>query len=286
MVTENKRMQQRRRTVTQIESENPTLAVGEIGVATGDQIPRFKIGDGATAWNSLIGPVAQAPYIFWQHGDDVTIPTGVWTPLPWNVTRTSKGDWDDYTAASTTVAAGSNGAALPQGTINVASTSGFASAGFLIINIGGTDRVVRYTGTSGGNQFTGGTLGVGTMTTGDAVAQARVVVRFPLNCIVNAVTEVKWASNATGVRGIRFHQIDPTFGELFILGHTVTGAVAATDPLLHIQAVEQPGGIVASNSGFFVEAYQSSGGPLDSVEDSNDFSAPRIVAYAVSSYTP
>jgi hypothetical protein len=54
MVTENKRMQQRRRTAAQWASENPTLAAGEIGVVS-DSVPDFKIGDGTTAWNSLNG---------------------------------------------------------------------------------------------------------------------------------------------------------------------------------------------------------------------------------------
>jgi len=54
MATENKRMQQRRRTAAQWASENPVLASGEIGVAI-DLVPDFKIGDGSTAWNSLEG---------------------------------------------------------------------------------------------------------------------------------------------------------------------------------------------------------------------------------------
>lgn len=55
MTTIPARMHQRRRTFAQWESENPTLAVGEIGLATAtglDQLPT-KVGDGTHAWNSL-----------------------------------------------------------------------------------------------------------------------------------------------------------------------------------------------------------------------------------------
>lgn len=53
MVTENKRMFQRRRTAAQWTSENPVLGAGEIGVISDTDPPEFKIGDGTTAWNSL-----------------------------------------------------------------------------------------------------------------------------------------------------------------------------------------------------------------------------------------
>src|SRR5262245_61306526 len=54
MATTSARMYQRRRTNTQWASENPTLAIGEIGVETGgSQSPLMKVGDGTTAWNSL-----------------------------------------------------------------------------------------------------------------------------------------------------------------------------------------------------------------------------------------
>lgn len=41
----------RRGTTTQWSTNNPILAEGEIGIDT--TVDRFKVGDGATAWNSL-----------------------------------------------------------------------------------------------------------------------------------------------------------------------------------------------------------------------------------------
>lgn len=78
----------------------------------------------------------------------------------------------NLTPSTTTIAVGSNGNALPQATINVASTSGFAPAGYLLINTTVGLQLVQYTGTSGGNQFTGGTGGTGTINTGNSVTQS------------------------------------------------------------------------------------------------------------------
>jgi hypothetical protein len=76
-------------------------------------------------------------------------------------------------APATLITAGSNNAVLPQATINVLSTSGFDSSGSLVIMTGtapgSTPNLVHYTGTSGGNSFTGGTDGTGTMLTGQMV---------------------------------------------------------------------------------------------------------------------
>jgi hypothetical protein len=56
MVTTSSRMLQRRRTAAQWTSENPVLGAGEIGVES-DTLA-VKIGNGATAWNSLSYPKA------------------------------------------------------------------------------------------------------------------------------------------------------------------------------------------------------------------------------------
>lgn len=78
------------------------------------------------------------------------------------------------TAPSTTVAAGSNGQALP-GTgnqISVASTVGFPSSGTILVWNGSSYQTVTYTNTSGGNTFTGTSGGTGTISTGFPVLQA------------------------------------------------------------------------------------------------------------------
>jgi hypothetical protein len=79
--------------------------------------------------------------------------------------------------ASTTIAAGSNGAVLPQATINVASTATFNATSHIYINVvtsTGTS-YVTCTGTSGGTSFTGCSGGSGTMSTGGAVTSIEVL---------------------------------------------------------------------------------------------------------------
>lgn len=75
------RMWQRRDTAANWQSKNPVLAAGEIGVqlgATSDET-KFKIGDGATAWNSLAffeGRLIElgtgGGYIRWRYVGDPT----------------------------------------------------------------------------------------------------------------------------------------------------------------------------------------------------------------------
>jgi len=85
------------------------------------------------------------------------------------------------TNASTTIAAGSNNVALPTGTINVASTTGFPTSGTLRVvsrtSASATSppsvQVIAYTGT-GATTFTGCTGGTGTMFTGDAVTSTPI----------------------------------------------------------------------------------------------------------------
>lgn len=70
--------------------------------------------------------------------------------------------------AQTTVAAASDLAALPQATITVASTTGFATSGNIIIVSEKGEQNIAYTGTTA-TTFTGCTGGSGTIDTGDTV---------------------------------------------------------------------------------------------------------------------
>ncbi len=69
---------------------------------------------------------------------------------------------------ATTVAASSNGAALPQSTINVVATAGAATAGVAIVQTSKGMQAVPYTNTTG-TTLTGCTLGTGVLATGGAV---------------------------------------------------------------------------------------------------------------------
>lgn len=97
-----------------------------------------------------------------------------------------RGRWEQIkvkrtSPASTTVAAGSDGADLPQATLHVADTTGFANAGTIRVTLAGGEKVnLTYTGKTG-TSFTGVTGGSGTLATGDAVLQTgKVAARADL----------------------------------------------------------------------------------------------------------
>jgi len=70
------RLQQRRDTAANWTSNNPTLATGEIGYETDTK--KFKIGDGSTAWNSLVYAFGAAPALTFnaQTGTSYTLAIG------------------------------------------------------------------------------------------------------------------------------------------------------------------------------------------------------------------
>lgn len=71
------------------------------------------------------------------------------------------------------IAAGSNGAVLPQSTINVVTTAGMPSSGYVIILTSGVViNVVSFAGLSGGTQLTGCAGGTGTLATNQQVMVA------------------------------------------------------------------------------------------------------------------
>lgn len=83
-----------------------------------------------------------------------------------------------WNSANTTIAALSDGVTLPTGTINVASTTGFASSGTIGVTTTTGTSTVTYTGKTG-TTFTGCTGGTGSMSTGGAVQAAYFIGTSP-----------------------------------------------------------------------------------------------------------
>lgn len=86
----------------------------------------------------------------------------------------------------TTIAVGSNGVDVTTftgaGVINVVSTSTFTSSGILLVNTNAAPAaLIKYTGTSGGNQFTGCTriAGSGTMATNGVITDRTAFTNLP-----------------------------------------------------------------------------------------------------------
>ncbi len=123
---------------------------------------------------------------------------------------------------TTTIAAGSNGAALPQATINVADTTNGASAvtmfpskGIMSVTTSNGPQIVTYTGLTG-TTFTGCAGGTGTMSTGGAVSGTTFGTYSACGTNINAtITHANWfntisnlskaqivATNATGAANV------------------------------------------------------------------------------------
>jgi len=218
---------------------------------------------------------------FWQNLLTQVVRNNVWEPLNLDRHLTTVGDWGTTTSGTTTIAAGSNGAILPQATINLASVAPLdvpLSASFpeyVTVTIGGKVTVISYTGINvGANQITGCAGGSGTLTTGDVVSKGHVNWTPPRGTVVNAIAEVAFAANAAGDRGIRFRIHDGLFN---FSGGTKTERAA--NGVHHVQSCEQPADPVAPGACVRLEVFQDSGGPLDAPLVS--LAAPRKVAIPI-----
>ena len=232
---------------------------------------------------SVVGPpvLGKHPLVFWQHPVTQTLPNAAWSPMAWNSLLSTVGEgWTTYVPASTTIAVGSNGAVLPQATINLTDASGLAAAGYTAIRISGKDTVVQYT-SHNATQILGCTGGSGTLATGQAVAQANVEFNMPVNTVGPLIAELAWASSATGLRGTRLRALNALGAGFHLNGGTDVRAagVASADPLIRSIANEQPA-YKGATIPLRIEGYQSSTGPLDVLVD--QLAAPRLVIQALS----
>ena len=119
--------------------------------------------------------------IGWMPAGPLYVPLDLWEGTITLGAMQGTGSW----IPATTVASTSNGVSLPVGIINVASTTGFAASGTLLVNTSAGPQQVAYTGISG-NSFTGCNLnvrelmGTGTPATGGAVSQYGVTGKQPV----------------------------------------------------------------------------------------------------------
>lgn len=146
------------------------------------------------------------------------------TSSPYNILATDELiSVGNISTQSTTIAAGSNGASLPQSTINVASTTGFPTSGFILVVTTTGQQVVQYTNVSGGNQFTGCTGGTGTMSTGGAVSSL-FTINLPASPSQGDFYSVKDANGSAGNNNILVngngHNIDGSSNLLIMTNYT------------------------------------------------------------------
>jgi hypothetical protein len=123
---------------------------------------------------------------------------------------------------ATTIAAGSNGLSLPQATINVVSTTGFAASGAIFVLTNQGAQLVTYTGTTG-TTFTGCSGGTGQMSTGGTV-NALFTVNLPATPASGDTCTVKDANGSAGQNNIAIigngNNIDGVSGLVITINYT------------------------------------------------------------------
>ncbi len=230
------------------------------------------------------------PFHWWQHPNDVALPTATWVPLPWmEINSSNSFGFAQVPTATTNISSGSNGNILPQATINVDSTTGFTNDGYLVITgppASGKDTVVTYTGKTattftGCNstyRATGVGISSGTLATGQVVKQAQVEFLPPSEqgylwnymievCINNLATTQYFA--------VRFRSID-NFFNLVIMREDVPGVnIALQHKLLCGQPGFNDGGVPAR-----IEMFHNGGSGKYSKKDG--IQSPLIMACMMS----
>jgi hypothetical protein len=150
---------------------------------------------------------------------------------------------------STTIAAGSNGATLPQSTINLTSTTGFPLSGGIYIDTATNGRqLISYTGVSG-NALIGCAGGTGTLATSQAVSFASLIVH---SGSTNTLTINSQSPIARDLRGFSIHVMSgpnsgatiPISANTFFVGTTTVAAGS------NGQALPQATINVATTAGF------------------------------------
>jgi hypothetical protein len=154
------RLQNRRDTAANWTSNNPTLAAGEIGYET--DTTKFKIGDGATAWNSLAYAYAAGA----SGPTGATGPTGAAGPTGATGPAGATGPEGPTGATGPT---GSTGATGPTGPTNITS-------------------ITAGTGLTGGTITTSGTVAIDTTVTVDLSTAQTLTNKTLTSPVINTAT--------------------------------------------------------------------------------------------------
>ena len=245
--------------------------------------------NGTSKW-VLTEPGLRRPVVWWAHGREVAIPSGVWTPLPWDYIYIDTSSANPVYTNSFTLASSMNGLALPQSSITVnESIASMPTSGFLTItgppgtNI---DTVVAYTGVNTGTKtFTGCNSGnwvgisTGTMATSQVVRQSFVETAFTVPYLYMVGTTVSFSANPNGYRNVRLAN--------YLFGFVASAFAGTPVPGLNIDhqqatVMSQPpaqlgGGLDQAN---IIQVYQNSGSVLRSTK--NGIETPIIYAYQAS----
>jgi hypothetical protein len=163
-------------------------AYGSFGAFLFQNVPA-----GGSYWIAIWDP-ANPTVIAWEH--QLTRPQTTITGWTLAVNQTA-----NRFVGLAMVAAGSNGAVLPQATINVNSTTGFPASGNIVISLVGGFTFVAYTGITG-TTFTGCTGGTGTLATSQLIGAAYTNGSYRRTVFINFNSVTSVAADNARVRGV------------------------------------------------------------------------------------
>lgn len=184
-----------------------------------------------------------------------------------------------YSPASnyTSIAAGSNGAALPQATINVASTTGFPTSGYIYVLTTTGYQPVVYTSTTG-TSFTGCSGGTGTMATGNPV-----FISFAQTGSFTIMTSTgNQVVNYTGTTAITFTGCSGGTG-VMTTGNTILSPIVIITSDFHTLLTGQTiitsgiGGLPNANSTFLTTVISNRIATLNGVIASGTYTSGGVV---------
>lgn len=212
------------------------------------------------------GAVGPMPVAKIRSSINQTLKNNAWWPISFDSILIDHGDVLDLNTAATAITSGSNGVALPTGTINVGSTTGFSSVGSIVVigaSAASTAVKVDYTGKTA-TTFTGCTDGSGNLATGQVVKPSNSIITLSEPGIYLLTGSVGFNANATGRRGIRFVvDVFLAQGEI-IVDNTNTVQTLTTSAVIE----------VTSSSTVLLTAFQNSGGALTLAAEA--FNAPTL----------
>lgn len=207
-----------------------------------------------------------APALKLRSAVNQSIPNDIYNPISFDTVDLNQGGLFTLNTSSTTITSGSNGVALPTGTINVVSTTGFDTLGSLSINGppgSGISTRVEYTGKTG-TTFTGCTVGNGTLATGQVVKPSNETITLSQSGLYLLNTSTAFNAHATGQRAVRF-----AIGAFFAIGELKVPTTNTVQNMTTSTIID-----VTSTITLTANAYQNSGAALTSTADI--LNAPNI----------
>lgn len=233
---------------------------------------RTYVSDGTSSWVTINGG-NRIPVIWYSHAKPVAIPSGVPTPLPWNLVYIDNSESNPAYTAGYTIASSMNGLVLPQNNITLnEDITALPTPGFIVITGApgvGVDTVVYYTGKNTGTKTLTGCnaspwvgISTGTLATNQVVTEAFVGVGLNSPYLWQMTAVITLTAHPNGYRQLDVRNPLPPFGNLVFF--TGVDAPALNINNQHIAVTSQPPAQADATAVDYIVVTQNSGTVLQS----------------------